>query len=53
MQFKKWLESKTYADQVKYVYHWDQESDFYKVLQRQGGRNSEGPMLKALWVMSS
>lgn len=29
-------ESKTYKEQPKLVYHWDTESDFYKVLQRQG-----------------
>ena len=29
-------ESRTYRDQLKLVYHWDTESDFYKVLQKQG-----------------
>jgi hypothetical protein len=51
MHFKQWLESRTYADQVRYVYHWDVESDWHKVLQKQGGRNSSGEsMWKALWV---
>ena len=33
-------ESGTYADQMKYVYHWDVESEWYKVLQRQGHRKN-------------
>jgi hypothetical protein len=36
--FKEWLEARTYRDQqrLRTVYHWDTESDFYKVLQKQG-----------------
>ena len=56
--FQEWLEARTYADQVKYVYHWDTESDWYKVLQKQGLRQvkrknrPENPV-KAVWVSPS
>lgn len=36
MSFKSWLESRTYVHDLKLVYHWDTDSDFYKVLNKQG-----------------
>jgi len=35
MQFSKWIESDTYSHNLKMVYHWDIESDWNKVLQKQ------------------
>lgn len=36
MKFKAWLEGQTYSHDLKLVYHWDIESDWYKVLHKQG-----------------
>lgn len=50
MQFKEWLESRTYAHDIKVVYHWDIESDFYKVLRKQGTGRDEYGRIMLLWV---
>ena len=35
MEFRNWLESRTFKHDLKYVYHWDSESSWNRVLNKQ------------------
>lgn len=35
MEFRSWLEARTHGHDLKHVYHWDSESNWRKVLQKQ------------------
>lgn len=36
MEFREWMEARTHGHDLKHVYHWDTESSWNRVLQKQG-----------------